>query len=155
MAASMTGDSKEIILTGTMACILFTCFIQGGTVEVFVKYFNFGEGEERKQTFLEKAVDRTAEHMMSGISAVMGGRNKLLTSTEVLGYYDKTYIQPVISRGTNDDEIIKEMEAKADRDMVERLKERKVEMALQKINDDKSRMEARKRRNSVPEQAVA
>ena len=117
MASSVTGEDAGRILSGTMALILFTCFLQGGTVEIWVKFLRFEEPEQ-SLTFLKIAIERVSKHIMTGMSAIMGGSgsgSKLLSWIEVLDYYDKKHVQPVLCwRGCDDDRGLKELEEKRD-----------------------------------------
>lgn len=63
---------KNMFATTTIIVILFTVFLQGGTIKWLVKYLKVKQSENRKKTLFEMITENVNTHLMGGIESVAG-----------------------------------------------------------------------------------
>lgn len=99
MAASLTHKSiREKFMETTLFVILFTVFLQGGSVKLFVKLFGFEQGKQKNQTLTAAITDRMNDHCMAGMEYILGGGTIVHSWVERFELFERRYIEPILCR---------------------------------------------------------
>uniref|UniRef100_A0A914E8X8 Sodium/hydrogen exchanger n=1 Tax=Acrobeloides nanus TaxID=290746 RepID=A0A914E8X8_9BILA len=86
---------KNMFATTTIIVILFTVFLQGGTIKWLVKYLKVKQSENRKKALFEMITENVNNHLMGGIESIAGlhGHYWFRLTLERL---NQKYIQPYL-----------------------------------------------------------
>ncbi|QQP41950.1 Sodium/hydrogen exchanger, partial [Caligus rogercresseyi] len=94
-AAHDTKAYKPMIMTTTIIVILFTVFIQGGTIKLLVSLLNIRRKDESKDTLSDIINGKLIDQTMGGLEAITGSVSKYRI-INLIEYVDKNYIMKYI-----------------------------------------------------------
>ncbi|VDK59788.1 unnamed protein product, partial [Cylicostephanus goldi] len=102
--AFMISDSvpvKNTILSATYMVILFTVFLQGGTIKPLVRYLNIRLARKEVHFRLFMEFNRgMIVHMTQGIEDLCGYKDRsVAVIIRILSVFSKAYIRPMLQRG--------------------------------------------------------
>uniref|UniRef100_A0A914I8C3 Sodium/hydrogen exchanger n=1 Tax=Globodera rostochiensis TaxID=31243 RepID=A0A914I8C3_GLORO len=86
---------RDMLSTTTIIVIIFTVFVQGGTMGKLVTYLNVRLEKERKGTLFEKLNDRACRHSMGAFECLVGRRGDYWLKVKV-DRINENYVKPVI-----------------------------------------------------------
>ncbi|KAI3416006.1 Sodium hydrogen exchanger [Globodera pallida] len=90
-----TVTCRDLLSNTTIIVILFTVFVQGGSIGKLATYLNVRLAKEYKGTLFEKLNDRAFRHSMGAFECIVGRRGNYWLKVKVDRINDK-YVKPVI-----------------------------------------------------------
>ncbi|KAL0280529.1 UNVERIFIED_CONTAM: hypothetical protein PYX00_001793 [Menopon gallinae] len=96
--------SQPIFLTTTLVVILFTVFIQGGTIKLFVKLLNIKKSDDKEKTMNEEINDNIIRTMMAGIEEITGVRGDYYVRRKA-EYIDEHYLKKIFLNPTKSNSL--------------------------------------------------
>ncbi|KAL3097758.1 hypothetical protein niasHS_000493 [Heterodera schachtii] len=97
-------ECRNMLATTTIIVILFTVFVQGGSIEKLVTYLKVKQFEAHKKTVFEMIADNVSSHMVGGMESIAGLRGDYWFRMK-LERYNKKYVKPFIMLNPNDKEM--------------------------------------------------
>uniref|UniRef100_A0A183CAB3 Sodium/hydrogen exchanger n=1 Tax=Globodera pallida TaxID=36090 RepID=A0A183CAB3_GLOPA len=95
---------RNMLATTTIIVILFTVFVQGGSIEKLVTYLKVKQYEGHRKTVFEMIADNVSSHLVGGMESIAGLRGDYWFRMK-LERYNKKYIKPFIMLNPNDKEM--------------------------------------------------
>eukprot|EP00117_Sycon_ciliatum_P014527 scpid37227/ scgid4286/ Sodium/hydrogen exchanger 3; Na(+)/H(+) exchanger 3; Solute carrier family 9 member 3 len=104
---------KNAIFTALFTLIMFTVFIQGTTVKPLVHRLHVKTYQPKKPSINEQLHSKMMDHIVAGVEEIIGQQGEQVI-IEWFSYYDKLYIQPILSRSDTEivDTVLQRLEKK-------------------------------------------
>ncbi|KAF7638104.1 Sodium/hydrogen exchanger [Meloidogyne graminicola] len=87
---------KNMLASTTIIVIVFTVFVQGGSIKKLVTYLKVKQHEVRKKTVFEMIADNVCSHIGGGVESIAGLRGNYWFRMTIERFNDK-YIRPFIT----------------------------------------------------------
>ena len=84
--------AAQMFVTTTLAMVMFTVFLQGGSIKFFVNFLNIDRKGEDNVTLTEEINKKVFEHVMAGIE-IISGKHGHFYAQNFFNYYDKKYLK--------------------------------------------------------------
>uniref|UniRef100_A0A915MJR7 Cation/H+ exchanger domain-containing protein n=1 Tax=Meloidogyne javanica TaxID=6303 RepID=A0A915MJR7_MELJA len=87
---------KNMLASTTIIVIVFTVFVQGGSIKKLVTYLKVKQHEVRKKTVFEMIADNVCSHIGGGVESIAGLRGNYWFRMTIERFNDK-YLRPFIT----------------------------------------------------------
>ena len=84
--------ASQMLVTTTLAMVMFTVFLQGGSIKFFVNFLNIDKKVEDNVSLAEEINKKVFEHVMAGIEVISGKHGHFYVEN-VFNHYDKNYLK--------------------------------------------------------------
>ncbi|TRY63115.1 hypothetical protein TCAL_08230 [Tigriopus californicus] len=88
---------KQMFVTTTLAVVMFTIFIQGGTIKFLVNLLEIDKASDDQKKISEEVNDNVMEHLMAGIEIISGRRGSQYLG-QLLERFDEKYLKRWLCR---------------------------------------------------------
>lgn len=88
---------KQMFVTTTLAVVMFTIFIQGGTIKFLVNLLDIDKASDDQKKISEEVNDNVMEHLMAGIEIISGRRGSQYLG-QMLERFDEKYLKRWLCR---------------------------------------------------------
>uniref|UniRef100_A0A0P6HUM3 Sodium/hydrogen exchanger n=1 Tax=Daphnia magna TaxID=35525 RepID=A0A0P6HUM3_9CRUS len=91
---------RQMFVTTTLAVILFTVFIQGGTIKLFVRLLHIQKDSKTVKYLMNEMNETMFDHLCAGIEEICGHRGNNFFR-EKIEHIDELYLRPIFTRSTD------------------------------------------------------
>ncbi|KAI9561927.1 hypothetical protein GHT06_012889 [Daphnia sinensis] len=91
---------RQMFVTTTLAVILFTVFVQGGTIKLFVRLLHIQKDSKTVKCLMNEMNETMFDHLCAGIEEICGHRGNNFFR-EKIEHIDELYLRPIFTRSTD------------------------------------------------------
>ena len=84
--------AAQMFITTTLAVVMFTVFLQGSTIKLFVNWLHIDRKGDEHASLTEEINHKVFEHVMEGIEIICGKHGKFYTH-HVINHIDDNYLK--------------------------------------------------------------
>jgi len=91
------GEAADIFVTTALMVVIFTIFIQGGTIKLLVDLLNINKAEDEQKALLEELTDSVIGDLMPGIEVILGKKGHFWLESSFTSL-DEKFLLPLLTR---------------------------------------------------------